>query len=356
MNNKLEFDFQTSQKIIKQIGLIDSFKGKWLALEKEENKYLKELRRVATIESIGSSTRIEGVNLSNLEIESLIENLKISKLKSRDEQEVIGYYEVLEIIIENYQAIELKEREIFQLHHLLLKHSDKDQSHKGSYKQLSNKVIATYPAGEQKIIFNTTEPFLVKKEMESLVIWINEAFEAEEIHPLIIIGLFVYEFLSIHPFQDGNGRLSRLLTTLLLLKIDYQFIQYISLENQIEKNKKAYYKALMDGQQKRGSKNEVINEWILFFLNSLVELTRKLEHKYGQYNAKGTYLNQRQKNIYSFITENEPIKIGDISKALKEISINTIKKDLLYLKQEGNIEQIGKGKGTFYIKKSDNQF
>ena len=173
MDKKLRFDFATTQKIINKIGFIDSFKGKWTNLEIRESKYLRELKRIATIQSIGSSTRIEGVTLTNEEIETLLSNLKINKLKSRDEQEVFGYYEALEVILANYKSINVSEGSIFNLHNLLLKFSQKDQSHRGQYKQLSNKVVARYPGGEQRVIFNTTEPFLVKKEMENLMIWTN---------------------------------------------------------------------------------------------------------------------------------------------------------------------------------------
>lgn len=260
---------------------------------------------------------------------------------------------MLELILDNYQAIKISEREIFQLHNLLLKHSDKDVGHKGKYKKLSNKVVATYPGGEQKVIFNTTEPFLVKKEMETALLWTNEKIREENFHSLIIIGLFIYEFLSIHPFQDGNGRLSRLLTTLLLLKSDYHFIQYVSLEHQIEKKKKAYYKALMDAQQKRNTDEEVISKWILFFLDSLIEITQKLELKYGEFKSTGTYLNKRQKEVLDFIKKNEPTKIGDLNDSLESISRNTLKKDILYLKQEGLIEVLGQGKGSFYVIKKE---
>lgn len=317
MDKKLRFDFTTTQKIITKIGFIDSFKGKWLAIEKQENRYLKELRKIATIQSIGSSTRIEGATLTNEEVETLINNLKINSLESRDEQEVIGYFEVLEIILDNFDNIELTEGNIFNLHNLLLKFSSKDQSHKGNYKQLSNKVVASYPGGSQRIIFNTTEPYLVKKEMEDLLEWTNKGFTEGNIHPLILIGALIYEFLSIHPFQDGNGRLSRLLTTLLLLRQNYDFVQYVSFENEIEHRKKEYYKALMEAQQKRNTEEEIIDTWILFFLDCLESLIMKLEAKYKQYKEKGPYLNERQKKIADFIKENEPLKVGDITDFLK---------------------------------------
>ncbi|KQC10057.1 MAG: hypothetical protein APR54_12335, partial [Candidatus Cloacimonas sp. SDB] len=254
--SKLDFDFETNQKIISKISKIDLFKGKWETIAGKESRYLKELKRIATIESIGSSTRIEGVTLNDKEIENLLHNIKVTKFVTRDEQEVVGYYETLNIIFDDFKSIGFSENYISQLHGILLKESDKDQRHRGKYKSLSNKVVATYPDGKQKIIFNTTEPHLVKKEMSDLVEWVNSQFSEGILHPLIIISAFVYEFLSIHPFQDGNGRLSRLLTTLLLLKYDYDFIQYISFEHIIEERKKDYYKALKEGQKNRNTKKE----------------------------------------------------------------------------------------------------
>ena len=346
---KLNFDFNTNQKVLNLIAKIDLYKGKWNIIERQENIYLKELRKIATIESIGSSTRIEGGTLTDNEIKELLDNVKITELKTRDEQEVVGYYDTLELIYENYGNIKLTENYIKQLHQNLLRHSDKDTRHRGRYKSLSNKVVANYPGGVQKVIFNTTEVHLVDSEMNFLINWTNEKFDKEEIHPLIVIAHFVYEFLSIHPFQDGNGRLSRLLTTLLLLQKDYLFIQYVSFENLIEKSKKEYYQALMEGQKNRNKENENISNWTLFFLDKLNELTLKLEAKYDIYKSKGGYLNERQKLIRDFLLENQPLKLSDIARKFENININTIKKDLQYLKKEQVITSIGKGKGTVYI-------
>lgn len=348
---KINFDFHTNQLILKSISFIDSFKGKWNIVESKENMFLKELRKIATIESIGSSTRIEGAQLTNDEIKQLLENVKITELKSRDEQEVVGYYDVLEIIYENYENINISKNYIQQLHQNLLKYSTKDDRHRGVYKNLSNKVVANYPDGTQRVIFDTTEPHLVESEMNNLIEWTNEHITSKSIHPLVIIGLFIYEFLSIHPFQDGNGRLSRLLTNLLLLKNDYLFIQYVSFENLIEQKKKTYYEALMDGQKDWYSENERVDKWMLFFLQSLEALIHRLEQKYDVFKTKGGYLNARQKIIKEFITNNQPIKLSDIVNSMPEISINTIKKDLQYMKAEQIIESIGERKGTIYILK-----
>ncbi len=349
MDNKFQFDFRTTQEIIKKIGFIDSFKGKWKTITREENIYLKELKKIATIQSIGSSTRIEGATLSNEEVATLIENLEINKLETRDEQEAIGYYEVLEVILGSYEDIELKESNIFNLHNLLLKFSGKDSSHRGKYKKLSNKVVATYPGGEQRVIFNTTDPFLVPKEMESLLVWYNRQINEGIMHPLLCIGGFVYEFLSIHPFQDGNGRLSRLLTSLLMLQSEYDFIQYISFEHQIESTKKRYYQVLMDAQQHRGTEEETIDQWVLYFLDCLEVLIKKLEKKYETFNSIGPYLNSRQKEVVAFITKAQPVKVGDIARALEGYTIHSIRKDLQYLYQEGVIDRLGKGKGVVYF-------
>lgn len=346
---KIGFDFATNQQVLNLIAQIDLYKGKWNVLEHSENIYLKELRRIATIESIGSSTRIEGGTLSDAEIADLINKIKITELETRDEQEVIGYYDTLEIICENYNNIVFSENYIKQLHQNLLRYSDKDIRHRGQYKTLSNKVIAKYPGGIEKIIFNTTEAYLVENEMRDLVAWTNEQLIKKEIHPLLVITHFIYEFLSIHPFQDGNGRLSRLLTTLLLLQNEYLFIQYVSFENLIEKNKKEYYKSLMEGQNNRYSDNENISYWTIFFLSKIKELTQKLDVKYDIFKSKGGYLSERQKIIKEYIENHQPLKISDIAKKFIEFNIHTIKKDLQYMKKEKAIKSIGKGKGTVYI-------
>jgi Fic family protein len=315
---KLNFDFFTNQRIMQLIAAIDEYRGKWNVVEKLENRYLKELRRIATIESIGSSTRIEGLTMTDDEVKQLLKNVKITKFNTRDEQEVIGYYDVLELIFDNYANIPLSESYIKQLHKLLLKHSNKD---------------------------------LVENEMLELIEWTNQQWKNKTIHPLIVLAVFIYEFLSVHPFQDGNGRLSRLLTTLFLLQQGYKFMQYISFENHIERNKKAYYEALMTSQRRRIIQNNILDRWLLFFLESLKTLTEKLDQKYNAFKHKGGYLNERQKQIKRFIINNKIVKISDLSAAFPNISPNTLKKDLQYLKSEKVIIAIGQRKGMVYMLK-----
>lgn len=347
--DKLNFDFRTNQKILTLISGIDLYKGQWNSLEKQENIYLKELRKIATVESIGSSTRIEGATLSDKDVKTLLNDLKITQLKTRDEQEIVGYYDTLEIIYENFGNITLSENYIKQLHQNLLRYSDKDERHGGQYKTLSNKVVANYPDGIQKVIFNTTEVHLVDSEMSNLITWVNEQFKLAEIHPLIIIAHLVYEFLSVHPFQDGNGRLSRLLTTLVLLQQGYAFVQYVSFENLIEQSKKAYYQALMAGQKNRYQADENIAEWVVYFLEKLHLLTQKLDAKYDAFKQTGGYLNERQKAIKAHLQNHQPLKIADLSVAFADINIHTLKKDLQYMKKEQIIQSVGKGKGMVYL-------
>ncbi|MCB9283002.1 MAG: Fic family protein [Lewinellaceae bacterium] len=206
----------------------------------------------------------------------------------------------------------------------------------------------TYPDGTTKVIFNTTEPFLVEKEMAELIEWTYKALSENTVHPLIAIAAFAYEFLSIHPYQDGNGRLSRLLTTLLLLRSGYSFIAYVSFEQIIEQKKKEYYQALMEGQKDRHHHSEKLDRWILFFLGCLGELIARLETKLKEYRDLGGYLNERQKKILAFIKENQPVKIGDIKSRFKEYHPETIKKDLQYLLREFEIDKLGVKKGTIY--------
>lgn len=349
----MAFSGEIYQQIMKRLSEIDGFKGYWQATELKHSKHLKELRKIATIASIGSSTRIEGATLTDQEVEKLLKSVKITKLTTREQQEVVGYYQALEIILNNYAEIPLTENYLHQMHGILLKHSGKDQSHKGRYKQLSNQVVANYPDGTQRTIFRTTEPHLTSSEMESLLIWASERREKADMHPVLLVAVFVYEFLSIHPYQDGNGRLSRLLTTLLLAQQGYDFVQYVSFENIIEAQKEGYYRALMDGQKNRYTEDEKIDKWVLFFLDCLVTLVLRLDEKYKQYSKLKKELNDRQKEVLELIRNKEVVRISDVETSFETYSRNTLKKDLAYLVNEGFLLKTGEKSGTRYHYKKD---
>lgn len=337
------FSLTLDFKLLNDISAIDRFGGEWIAIEKREGiQTLKELKSVATVQSIGASTRIEGSKLSNEEVQVLIDNLSISKLQERDQQEVIGYFQVLDIITESYLDIAITENQIKNLHNLLMKFSDKDQWHKGAYKQNSNSVEATNPDGTKTIVFQTTPPGIETEDaMRALVDWYNN----DKITPSILkSAAFVYEFLSIHPFQDGNGRLSRLLSTLLLLKNGYNWIQYVSFEHEIEQRKPEYYRVLMACQQQRPQ--EDIQDWILFFASCLSNIQAKLMQKLeGQKRINN--LAQRQKTILMFIENNPGCQSGQIAQKLG-FALPTVKKLLSELTNSQFITQHGSGKGTNY--------
>lgn len=200
---------QITPEILSQIAKIDEFKGAWRALGTLAPDRLSALRHVATIESIGSSTRIEGSKLSDREVERLLSNLQIKHFASRDEQEVAGYAEVMELVFSSWQDITITENHIKQLHQNLLVYSEKDVWHRGNYKTTSNSVAAFDENGTQiGIVFQTATPFDTPRLMTELVTWVQVERTAGLLHPLLIIALWVVVFLEIHPFQDGNGRLS----------------------------------------------------------------------------------------------------------------------------------------------------
>lgn len=349
MEKKLHFSFETQQEVLQKIAFLEAFKSKWSTEWRLEKSVLRELRFLATLQSTGASTRIEGSTMTDEEIRMLIKNMKITQLRSRDEQEVSGYYEVLQTILDNFREIPLTENYVRQLNGMLLRHSVKDQRHRGEYKNLSNQVVATSPDGTQRIVFRTTEPHLTAAEMFALFNWTNRQFEARKLHPLLIISAFVYEFLSIHPFQDGNGRLSRLLTTLLLLQHGYEFMQYISFENLIEERKKAYYLALMEGQKNRYQDSENIKNWVLFFLDGLQTLANRLEQKSQQFKTVQNFLTDRHQRLLDFIRQNQPVQIATVNAAFSEVSHGTLKNDLTSLTERKLIVRLGAGRGTRYF-------
>lgn len=348
ISKKIAFQPEVFQSIIQKLSIVDTFKGGWNLIENKEKRYLKELRDVATIQSIGSSTRIEGATLTDEEVKQLLKSVQINKLEKREEQEVVGYYDALRLILEHYQDINLSERYLHQLHDVLLKYSNKDQRHKGRYKNISNQVVANYPGGEQKVIFRTTEPHLTAGEMKNLIAWTNKQLEEKKLHPILITSVFVYEFLSIHPYQDGNGRLSRLLTTFLLLKQHYNFVEYVSFEHVIENQKEIYYRVLMETQRHRGSDDEILDRWVVFFLDCIIDLTKKLTTKYQTYNSLKSSINDRQKQVLDYINKNMTIQIKDLEADMPNYSRNTLKKDLQYLVKEGLIITTGSGRGVHY--------
>lgn len=330
------------------IAEIDEFKGAWKALGTLAPERLSALRRVATIESIGSSTRIEGSRLSNSEVEKLLSNLAISSFSSRDEQEVAGYAETMEQIFQSWEYISLTENHVRQLHRDLLRHSNKDNYHRGSYKTSSNSVAAFNEQGQQiGVIFETASPFDTPTLMCELVEWVNTTLDARNLHPLLTIGVFTVTFLAIHPFQNGNGRLSRILTSLLLLRCGYTYTPYSSLESVIENSKEGYYLALRQTQItiRTGSPNW--QPWLLFFLKALHQQMKRLQKKVEKEHIVLAALPELSLSILEYAREHGRVSLKEMT-ILTGVSRNTLKEHFRKLVENRQLVMQGKGRGVWY--------
>ena len=335
-------------EILSLIARIDEFKGAWRALGTLAPDRLSALRRVATIESIGSSTRIEGSKLSDREVERLLSNLEIKAFATRDEQEVAGYAELMELVFSSWQDIPFTENHIKQLHQILLRYSEKDAWHRGSYKTHANSVAAFDANGAPiGIVFQTATPFDTPRLMTELVAWVNEERAAARLHPLLIIALCIVVFLEIHPFQDGNGRLSRVLTTLLLLQAGYAYVPYSSLEGVVEQNKEAYYLALRQTQGTIRTESPNWQPWLVFFLRSLAEQVRRLEKKVEREKIVLASMPELSLQIVELAREHGRVTMAEAIK-LTGASRNTLKQHFRALVERRTLNQHGSGRGVWY--------
>ncbi len=337
--------------LVKLIAEIDEFKGRWEALKTLSPDRLGALRKVATIESVGSSTRIEGAKLTDAQVETLLGNVAMKSFKTRDEQEVAGYAEAMDLVFEAYAELRLTENHIRQLHQILLRHSNKDERHRGSYKTLSNNVVAFDADGrELGVLFETAAPFDTPREMEALVAWTRKTIEEEALHPLLIVAVFVVTFLAIHPFQDGNGRLSRVLTTLMLLRAGYAYVPYASLERVIEENKDLYYKALRRTQTTLKSAAPDWEPWVGFFLRCLKRqkdsLAARLELERIADSGEDD-LPELSRQVLKALRVQERLTIVQLT-SITGANRNTLKVRLRELVKTGRVRQHGKARATWY--------
>jgi Fic family protein len=321
---------QITPEVLSLVAGIDEFKGTWRALG-----------RLAP-------ERIEGSKLTDREIEKLLSNLEIKTFDTRDEQEVAGYAELMDLVFSSWQHIPFNENHIKQLHQTLLRHSKKDERHRGQYKTNSNSVAAFDENGvEIGIVFETASPFDTPRLMTELVDWVNQEREKAHLHPLLIIAVFVVVFLEVHPFQDGNGRLSRALTTLLLMQTGYAYVPYSSLESVIELNKESYYLALRQTQGTIRTQAPNWQPWLVFFLRSLSEQVRRLEKKVEREKIVLATLPELSLQIVEFAREHGRVTMADAVK-LTEANRNTLKQHFRNLVARGHLQQQGSGRGVWY--------
>ena len=340
-----------NKRIVKLIAEIDEFKGFWKGMERLTSETLSNLRVFATIESIGSSTRIEGAKLSDREVAALLEGIDTRSFRSRDEQEVAGYADAMRLIHKSYPEIDLTENNIKYLHKSLMRYSVKDAWHLGEYKKHPNHVAMFDEDGNEiGIIFETTSPFETPAKMKKLVESIRLKMNDNSEHPLVVISDFVVRFLAIHPFQDGNGRLSRAISNLLLLQFGYSYIPYVSFEEIIEDKKIDYYIALRTTQKNHKTKKEDITPWINFMLDIMILQTEKAK-KLLQNNDPIKILSAKQLAIYELFNDQEELNVSKITELLKIKSpLSSVKQAVFRLFKLNLIERIGEGRGVRYKK------
>lgn len=337
------------QSIWKLLNQIDEIKGRWVGGATLNPQALGRLKKSTLITSTGASTRIEGAKLSDEDIEKMMRGLTMQKFSNRDKQEVRGYYELLDNVFNSWKHIPFSESTIQHFHKELLKYVDKDKLHRGEYKKVENKVHMVNDAGKSiGILFDTTPSFLTPKKMLELMEWVKENLETKEFHPILVIGNFLVEFLNIHPFQDGNGRISRILTNLLLLKYGYPYMPYVSHEKLIEDNKADYYVALRRSQKTIKKENEDITKWLEFLLKILLEQAKQALDLLSKENIE-ILLSPKQLIVWKYIELVSEATPGEISKATK-VTRPTVSQALSVLLRLKKIQRIGQGRTTRYSK------
>ncbi len=347
--NRFNKRIKITPEILNKIAKIDEFKGLWKGSVNLNPQILKRLRSTVIITSTGASTRIEGAKMNDEEIARLLRGLKATPPKNRDEQEVAGYADLIGRIFDHYKDLKLTENNILQFHGILLNYSEKDKSHKGKYKDHDNVVAAINEKGENVIIFKASPPYLVQPEMEAAIAWTTAELDKKESHPILVIANFIFEFLAVHPFNDGNGRLSRALTNLLLLRSDYAYIPYVSLDEIIENTKAEYYMALHKTQNDHKTDHEDITPWVNYLLDSLVAHADKARSLMeGEHPEK--LLAESQEKIMALFARGGNLSISDIHKKLNSVPRETIKKNLARLVELRLLELLGRGRGARYRK------
>ncbi len=336
--------------IVALLAEIDEIKGQFRAGLRMSPQAITSLMRSVLVTSAGASTRIEGAKLSDEEVDRVLQGLTTSKLAERDYQEVQGYLEVLKNVFTGFETLPLREGVIQSLHNELLKYSEKDSLHKGKYKKKENLVGLLGPDGKTvaKVIFNTSPAWSTPAEMVDLIDWTYTALKENRFQPLLVIANFLVEFLKIHPFEDGNGRLSRILTNLLLLRSGYQFVKYISHDKLIEERKDEYYIALRKAQETFGTEKDTIAPWLNFFLSVIKEQAVKALVYLEDEKFEDT-LSPKQLGVWKYLSGVGDASRGDMVKATG-IARATINQAIDRLIELGKIKRIGRGRGTRYVK------
>ncbi|QEJ94294.1 Fic family protein [Treponema phagedenis] len=304
---------------------------------------LDKLVELSIIQSTESSNRIEGIYTSDTRIKDLV--LKKVVPKNRDEEEILGYQDVLRTIHESFEYIDISSSIILQLHRDLYKFSQKSIG--GRFKNTQNYISETKANGSNEILFTPLSPYETPAAIDEICKNYNQAIDDNTINPLILIPTFIHDFLCIHPFNDGNGRMSRLLTTLLLYKLGFFVGRYISLEEKIEKSKNIYYDVLEESGINWHENNENTEPFIKYILGIIIAAYRDFEDRVDIFSSKSS--------AYEKVQHAVKMKIGkftksDIMELCPSISSASIENSLTKLVEENILERHGKGRGTYYVK------
>jgi Fic family protein len=349
LSQRLSLDTKIIEEVYSLLSKIDAVKTSWKITGGLLPQSLERLSHSVIVTSSGASNRIEGNLLTDEQVRDLYRNLRIRKFNTRDEQEVAGYLEMLESIFEHYKKMPIGENTVLQIHRDMLKYSHQDERHRGVYKFGSNRVEAKDQDGNVVgVIFDPTPPHLVKKEIQELVQWYAWASAGEFKHPLILIANFIFEYLAIHPFQDGNGRTSRLLTNIMLLQNEYEFASLVSHEKLVEANKADYYLALNKTQRSWKTEHEDISAWLLFFLRTMENQAAKgLEILQGD--NVDYLLSEKQLRLLQWARKFTQNEFGrkDAIEALG-MPARTVEASIKKLLNLNILEKLGQGRATRY--------
>lgn len=330
-------------EVLSLIAAIYKYAGKQELYLKQRPDELEKLVEIAKIQSTESSNAIEGIVTTNTRIKQLVE--ESTTPKNRDEEEIAGYRDVLNIIHESFDAIPITKNYILQLHKILYSHMNNPIA--GQTKTVQNYISATYPDGHTEVFFTPMAPFETPKALEKICEEYNRVIGNLEVEPLIAIPVFIHDFLCIHPFNDGNGRMSRLLTTLLLYRSGFYVGKYISLEAKIAKNKDLYYEALGKAQKGWHEGEEDVVPFIKYLLGTILAAYKDFEDRFEIIGEKLPALEMVRK-----ATKNKIGKFSkqDIRELCPSLSISSIEGSLRTLVKEGELMRGGSGKATYYVR------
>lgn len=330
-------------EVLSLIAAIYKYAGKQELYLKQRPDELEKLVEIAKIQSTESSNAIEGIVTTNTRIKQLVE--ESTTPKNRDEEEIAGYRDVLNIIHESFDAIPITKNYILQLHKILYSHMNNPIA--GQTKTMQNYISATYPDGHTEVFFTPMAPFETPKALEKICEEYNRVIGNLEVEPLIAIPVFIHDFLCIHPFNDGNGRMSRLLTTLLLYRSGFYVGKYISLEAKIAKNKDLYYEALGKAQKGWHEGEEDVVPFIKYLLGTILAAYKDFEDRFEIIGEKLPALEMVRK-----ATKNKIGKFSkqDIRELCPSLSISSIEGSLRTLVKEGELMRGGSGKATYYVR------